>query len=346
MLSTQRIRELKPSGPGFRGRFADWVRYPIRRRAFDRLVEEKLQRFPWLAQAWFDYLELEAAHAALGLATKRWPAPDAASRVREAGRRAAEAGRRAREAEYVRAFYESLFPWLPEFLDEENEELFVALEQAAGPAGDPAQHWLTDAEFRRLPVAERFQIALDRYRQRKKSRWEIGRDYERFIGYKYEIAGYSVHYQGIVEGFEDLGRDLIAVKNDSTDVVQCKYWSTAKVIHEKHINQLFGTMTAYQLDHPTEQVRAVFYTSTNLSERACQFADRLRIEVHERVPLENYPCIKCNVSRRTSERIYHLPFDQRYDRTLIEQERLECYVETVAEAEQLGFRRAHRWTGT
>lgn len=55
--------------------------------------------------------------------------------------------------------------------------------------------------------------------------------------------------------------------------------------------------------------------------------------------------LKCNVSRRTGEKIYHLPFDQQYDRTLIEEERNECYVETVAEAEKLGYRRAFRWRG-
>jgi hypothetical protein len=43
------------------------------------------------------------------------------------------------------------------------------------------------------------------------------------------------------------------------------------------------------------------------------------------------------------ERIYHLPFDQQYDTTLIEPTRGERYVATVAEAEELGFRRAWRW---
>ncbi len=38
-------------------------------------------------------------------------------------------------------------------------------------------------------------------------------------------------------------------------------------------------------------------------------------------------------------------FDQRYDRTLVEEERNECYVGTIKEAEALGFRRAFRWRG-
>jgi hypothetical protein len=39
---------------------------------------------------------------------------------------------------------------------------------------------------------------------------------------------------------------------------------------------------------------------------------------------------------------YHLPFDQQYDRTKIIPALDECYVRTVAEAEERGFRRAFR----
>ncbi len=42
------------------------------------------------------------------------------------------------------------------------------------------------------------------------------------------------------------------------------------------------------------------------------------------MPLADYPRIKCNIARRDDERIYHLPFDQQYDTTLIEPERGEC----------------------
>lgn len=49
------------------------------------------------------------------------------------------------------------------------------------------------------------------------------------------------------------------------------------------------------------------------------------------------------LSRATGERVYHLPFDQQYDTTVIEPDRGELYAATVAEAEELGFRRAWRW---
>ncbi len=76
-----------------------------------------------------------------------------------------------------------------------------------------------------------------------------------------------------------------------------------------------------------------------------QFARQLTIEIRESEPFERYPSIKCNVSRRRGEKIYHLPFDQQYDNTIIEEERLEMYAETVAEAEAAGFRRAYKWKG-
>ncbi|GAH94214.1 unnamed protein product, partial [marine sediment metagenome] len=109
--------------------------------------------------------------------------------------------------------------------------------------------------------------------------------------------------------------------------------------------QLYGTVIKYIIDHPNEKVRAILYTTTKLSDRAKEFAKYLSIGVAEEFPFQKYPSIKCNVSRRTGEKIYHLPFDQQYDRTLIEEERNECYVETVKEAEALGFRRAFRWRG-
>jgi hypothetical protein len=46
------------------------------------------------------------------------------------------------------------------------------------------------------------------------------------------------------------------------------------------------------------------------------------------------------------EKIYHLPFDQQYDRTKIIKSKGEFYAKTVIEAELRGFRRAHRWRGS
>ena len=99
-----------------------------------------------------------------------------------------------------------------------------------------------------------------------------------------------------------------------------------------------------RIEHPGKTVTGTFTTTTTLSERAHQFAAQLGIRVEENVPLADYPRIKCNVGR-DGKRIYHLPFDQQYDTTLIEPDKGERWVATVAEAEALGFRRAWRWKG-
>ena len=63
------------------------------------------------------------------------------------------------------------------------------------------------------------------------------------------------------------------------------------------------------------------------------------------IALERYPMIKCNVNPGTGESIYHLPFDQQYDRVIIGDQQGEFYADTIAEAEAAGFRRAYRWRG-
>jgi hypothetical protein len=193
---------------------------------------------------------------------------------------------------------------------------------------------------------ERNQRALERYWKAKKTKWQVGRDYERYVGYLYEQDGYDVAYYGIEKGLEDLGRDVIAAKDRRIDVVQCKRWSAERTIHEKHIFQLFGTVTAFRIDNPGATVAGRFVTTTKLSDRARAFAERLEIRVDEQFAFdESYPCIKCNVSMADGEKIYHLPFDQMYDATVVHAERGEFYARTVKEAEDAGFRRAYRWHG-
>ncbi len=335
--------------------------------AIDLLCQEKSRGFPWLAEAYADYSHLRDMKLADWLVSKDHPAKRSAELLREMSLQKRELGNEARVVKYILKMYESLFPFLVDFRGEDLDDYIRArLEPAAGTEApvDSVAVYTTEGERDTLSKQEVFQRALDRYWQRRKRPWEIGRDYERYVGYLYEVDGYSVYYQGIVEGFEDLGRDLVARKGEEVAIVQCKCWSRQKTIHEKHICQLFGTTLKYWVDNRSslretlktegnlfpkllhdERIKAVFVTSTTLSETAREFARELGVTVREQLPLERYPAIKCNVSRKTGERIYHLPFDQQYDRTIVEEQRNECYVETVEEAEGLGFRRAFRWAG-
>ncbi len=323
------------------------------KQALETLAKEKSQGFPWLTQAYADYFNLQDLRVAEYLVHKRHPAKKAAEHVREIAKKRRLAERLWRVLKYQLEYYENLFPWLIDFKGEDIDDLIRQLvEKTYGLEAeiededeDQAKHWLTSAEYRNLPRVDKYQLALDRYWQKKKSKWEIGRDYERYVGFQYENQGYRIYYQGIVEGLADLGRDLIAIRDTDHRVIQCKRWSREKLIHEKHVFQLLGTLIAYRIDNEKPDASGILITSTQLSIRARQFAEALRIQYVENYPPEKYPSIKCNVSRTDGTRIYHLPFDQQYDRVLVEKEKLECYVETVQEAEALGFRRAFRWRG-
>ena len=317
-----------------------------------QLATDKSQGFPWLAEAYSDYFHLKDLQIADILENKSHPAIKAAEQVREIASQRRVAEKLYRVLKYKLEYYENLFPWLIEFTSEDVDDLILQIMEKSERGkiepqepDDAAKKWLTPAEYQALPSVEKYQLALDRYWKKPKSKWEIGRDYERYIGYLYENRGYSVYYQGIVEGLADLGRDLVCKKDNLVDIVQCKYWSKKKQIHEKHTFQLLGTVIAYRIDNPRLQITPWLITSTMLSDRAKGFAKELEIRWAENYPIKPYPSIKCNVSRKDGTKIYHLPFDQQYDKTLVEEERNELYAETVKEAEALGFRRAFRWRG-
>lgn len=164
-----------------------------------------------------------------------------------------------------------------------------------------------------------------------------------FIGQEYYKQGYEIQYTGIIKKLEDMGRDLIARNNTEVLIIQYKNWSKEKEIHEKHIFQLYGTVVHYKITNKTIfEVKGIFITSTRLSKTAKEIAKYLNIDVKENVELQNFPRIKCNINKTTKEKIYHLPFDQQYDKTIIDRKSGEKYVLTVAEAEEFGFRRAFR----
>lgn len=210
--------------------------------------------------------------------------------------------------------------------------------------------YTAEPDWDSLSEHEKNQRAFDRYLKRSKTKWEIGRDYELYVGYKYSKLGYTVDYCGSYLKLEDLGRDLIVQKNGEIGIIiQCKYWAKGKMIHEKHIAQLYGTMVSYIIENNylPELVHGIFITSTSLSPMAKKFADFLNIKYKENYPLEDFPRIKCNINKDEYgiiTKIYHLPTDQQYDNVKIEHEG-ECFVFTIDEAEKLGFRRAYRWHG-
>ncbi len=284
-------------------------------------------------------------------------APVAADRVREANARARLAERERNELRNRVALYEAQAPWLSDYTDLTVEEILTGfrldedISNAIDQGEDPVQIFLSPGEWASLDTVARNQCALDRYleRTRARSAWAAGIEYERYVGFCYEREGWEVEYHGATRGREDLGIDLICTRNDQALIVQCKRLSVDKGIpvRENVLGQLFGAARffAYERKCPPESVTPVLVTSFELSPTARRFASALGVTVREREPLKDYPRIKCNISRSTGERIYHLPFDQQYDYTVVERDHGEKYVFSVAEAEANGFRRAFRWRG-
>ena len=299
----------------------------------------------WLAVQLADleyYVDMKASK---NLLYKSRPARKASEEVAAIAKEKREWMAKAKALEYQLALYELMDPSLSavsEYAPEELSEAFVADNE------DTTERYLSKAEYDSLSEPTKWQLALDRWRKRNRTNWQVGRDFERYIGYLYEMDGYRVEYFGALSGKMDLGRDLIARKKGETIIIQCKRWADRKIIHEKHVFQLFGSVVGYEMEHPGSAPRGLLVTTCPLSDVAIAYADRLCVDYKQNYPadaLDTYPLIKCNIGR-TGEKIFHLPFDQQYDRVNISPKDGEFYASTVQEAIDAGFRRAYRWHGT
>lgn len=328
------------------------------------LKKEQSKGNPYLANMISEYFFIKEKKVAEILKRKKHPAIKASERVREIATKNRELRTKFKTTYNRIKLYEEVFPFIS---DLEQEDIDFILEQKKQKSTlskneDPVRYYVP--EYDKLSEEERNKRALQRYLDPKwkKSNWEIGKMYERYVGYLYEQKGYKVEYIGIEKGFDDLGRDLVCKNDKETLVVQCKYWASHKEIREAHINQLYGTTVKHFIDEFKNQseklrntlfpdllardevkIKPVFFTSTKLSKTAEDFANALGIQIIQKYPFDqNYPMIKCNLNSQTGEKIYHLPIDQQYDSVLMQNEE-RIYVKTVKEAMELGCRRAYRW---
>ena len=308
---------------------------------FRNLLKDKNFRFSKMAQEFSDISTRYFDDTAYYLSHKTRPAYSAADTVRLLKRETKEHVKELTELRLKLAYIEKMFPNINDIFDsgfDESDEFELETEENT----DRVRLFLSPEEYSKLSTTEKNQLALDRYVEQRKSKWQIGRDYEMYVGHKLENKGYKVQYTGIIENLEDMGRDLIATNSEHILIIQCKNWSQEKTIHEKHIFQLYGTVVLYKLDNSYFEVKGVFITTTKLSDKARAVAAELGIKIIENFSLGEFPRIKCNVNRTTGERIYHLPFDQQYDRTVVDKKVGEFYALTVKEAEDFGFRRAFK----
>ncbi len=329
---------------------SDELIYWKNRVAFLEASKSNLTAIPYMAEIMADYetygLEHLAKELDWGYEMKRM---DKVKAIRDIRKDAQAIVEKNKESQYQLAYLLNLFPNLEDVIDAQFSQLPV-IEVSELSDYDSVMDYLSKEEYATLSETKRNQLALDRYKNsHNRTKWQIGRDYELYIGYKYSQKDYDVDYFGSYMGLEDLGRDLIVKKGDEILIIQCKYWSSKKQIHENHINQLYGTMVSYCIEHKVDKsrVKGILVTNIELSPMAKKMASYLGVEYVEQYESGDYPCIKCNIAHGEfgeTTKIYHLPFDQQYNSTKIKNKG-EFYTMTVAEAEAAGFRRAFKWFG-
>ncbi len=295
--------------------------------------------FSYVATLYADYLLVDYENASKYLLNKKRPATSEGLRIGALKLQTKSYLVELNKTKYQLNYLLNSYPELEEFIESDDD----GDKEESARSNDK----IPDDTWRSLSESQKSQLLLTNYLNRRKSKWEIGRDYELYVGYKYSLQGYSVDYFGSYNGLEDLGRDLIVKKGGETGIIQCKYWSSKKQIHEKHIAQLYGTVVSYIIENNyiPSLVHGIFITNISLSDTAKKFADFLDIKYKENYPIGEFPRIKCNISKDeygNETKIYHLPTDQQYDNVKIEH-RGECFAFTVDEAEKLGFRHAYKW---
>ena len=284
------------------------------------------------------------------LRTKKHPAVKRSEDVKNLKEKTKEAVRNYKEMKYKYLFLLDAFPELKQYVDDEEALAHLAdykdYEDFKAER-DEVFDWVSPEEYRNMSEIKRNQLALDRYKKGKKSDWQVGMEYEMYVGHLLRENKFSVIQYGIENGLNDLGRDIIASRVENgvrfIYIIQCKNWAKGRPVHENVVCQLYGTAVQYELTNKNlffQETKIVpwLVITNKLSDMAQKFANKLGVLVSVR-PLKDFPMIKCNINN--GNKIYHLPFDQQYYRTEIKLPG-EFYAWTVQEAVDAGFRRARR----
>ena len=284
------------------------------------------------------------------LRNKKHPAVKRSEEVKVLKEKTKEAVRNYKEMKYKYLFLLDAFPELKQYVDDEEALAHLAdykdYEDFKAER-DEVFDWVSLEEYKNMSEVKRNQLALDRYKKGKKSDWQVGMEYEMYVGHLLRENKFTVIQYGIENGLNDLGRDIIASRIENgvryIYIIQCKNWAKSRPVHENVICQLYGTAIQYELTNTDlfiQKTKVVpwLVITNELSDMAQKFAKKLGVLVSVR-PLKGFPMIKCNINN--GNKIYHLPFDQQYYRTEIKLPG-EFYAWTVQEAVDTGFRRARR----
>lgn len=199
--------------------------------------------------------------------------------------------------------------------------------------------------------------------RRNLSKREAGDRYQRYLGYLYECAGWKVEYYGLTKGVDNSNRgiDLICQKGDHIHFVQTKYWSNS-VAAKTNINNVIER----ELKHMQKIIRkrdlsghiqAVLAVKPQLSAQAAADVARSGVLLLDNLAIRPYPLVKCHTGKRGSKK-YLLPYLpeknaakwdeikngawEAYDLVQMDLSNGDCYVETPAAAEALGYKYRNR----
>ena len=198
--------------------------YDHHKKNLSSLLESNLTSMPWLAGMMADFatydLELEERKR---IWARKYKAVDSIREIRE------ETKKRIKEAKvavYQLEYLRKIIPGIDDILSTDYRDLHF---DGSIPNHDPTLDYLSSEEWNKLTDDEKSQLALDRYIESNKSKWQIGRDYELSVAYELSQEGYSVDTFGSYMSYEDLGRDLIAKKDSYTYICRCLYGLCAQL---------------------------------------------------------------------------------------------------------------------
>ena len=109
-----------------------------------------------------------------------------------------------KEMQYKYLFLLDAFPELKRYVDDEEALNHLSDYKDYNEfksERDEVLDWISPNEYQKMSENERNQLALDRYKRAKKSDWQIGMQYEMYIGYWLWEKGYHVVQYGIEHGF-------------------------------------------------------------------------------------------------------------------------------------------------
>lgn len=153
-----------------------------------KLTEENTISYPWLSELYADIKYIEENEVANYLKKKKRPALSASNTVKQLAKEKKIITTQLKMSQNQLRYYETVFPWLEDFKEVDPIEAYKTINDLySNDEYSRVKSYLSPEEYNKLTNAEKYQLALERYiNKTNKTTWQIGIDYERYIGYLYE----------------------------------------------------------------------------------------------------------------------------------------------------------------